>query len=82
MANNGSVAEVMFEQMLIASGARPSPSEVRSWGRSVPVLTNDLVEAGLDRVEVMLEHTGCRSAAAGLMPFSRDVTQPTAPRPT
>jgi uncharacterized protein len=56
MANSGSVAEFMFEQMLFGSAARPAPSEIRSWGRSIPVLANDLVQAGLSGVEVLLEH--------------------------
>ena len=56
MANSGSVAEVMFERMLFESLGRPAPSEVRSWDRSIPVLANDLVEAGLGKVEVLLEH--------------------------
>lgn len=56
LASNGSVAEVMFEQMLHDQGLRPSPSEARSWGRSIPVLARDLVEAGLAEVEVLLEH--------------------------
>lgn len=41
--------------MLTTSGRRPSPSEVRSWDRSLPVLAQDLVQAGLDRVEVLVE---------------------------
>lgn len=56
LADQNSVAEVMFEQMLHALGVRPSPSEARSWERSVPVLAHDLVEAGLANVEVLLEH--------------------------
>ena len=58
IANNGSVAELMFEQSLYADGwiARPGPRERRSWDRSIPVLANDLVEAGLAEVEVLLEH--------------------------
>jgi uncharacterized protein len=56
MANSGSVAEFMFEQMLFGSAGRPAPSEVRSWDRSIPVLANDLVQAGLSEVEVLLEH--------------------------
>ncbi len=47
LADQGSVAEVMFEQMLHALGVRPSPSESRSWDRSIPVLAHDLVQAGL-----------------------------------
>lgn len=37
-------------------GASPSPSEVRSWERSLPVLVNHLLEAGLSDIEVLLEH--------------------------
>jgi uncharacterized protein len=56
LVSNGSVAEVMFEQMLHDHGVRPSPGEARSWERSIPVLARDLVEAGLADVEVLLEH--------------------------
>jgi len=56
IASNGSVAELIFEQMLYEHTGRASPSERRSWDRSIPVLANDLVEAGLAEVEVMLEH--------------------------
>jgi uncharacterized protein len=56
LVSNGSVAEVMFEQMLHDQGWRPSSSEARSWDRSIPVLARDLVEAGLADVEVLLEH--------------------------
>ncbi len=56
LADQGSLAEVMFEQMLHAMGVRPSPSEARSWDRSIPVLAHDLVQAGLGNVEVLLEH--------------------------
>ncbi len=56
LADQNSLAEVMFEQMLHALGVRPSPSEARSWERSIPVLAHDLVEAGLGNVEVLLEH--------------------------
>jgi hypothetical protein len=55
-ANNGSVAELIFEQMLYEHTGRAAPSERRSWDRSIPVLANDLVEAGLGDVEVLLEH--------------------------
>jgi hypothetical protein len=56
LAFSGSVAEFMFAEMLHDLGAHPSPAEQRSWDRSVPVLANDLVEAGLGGVEVLLEH--------------------------
>lgn len=56
MADQGSVAEVMFTQTLHHYGVRTSPSERRSWERSIPVLAHDLVDAGLGEVEVLLEH--------------------------
>ncbi len=56
LASKGSVAELMFAEMLREYQARPSPAEARSWERSIPVLARDLVEAGLDNVEVLLEH--------------------------
>jgi len=59
IANNGSVAELMFEQTLFGPhgrSGRPAPAEKRSWDRSVPVLLNDIMEAGLGEVEVLLEH--------------------------
>ena len=46
----------MFEQTLYDHGARPSPGETRSWNRSLPVLAQDLIQAGLGDVEVLLEH--------------------------
>jgi hypothetical protein len=53
---NGSAAEAMLEQMLIRHGQRPSPAEVRSWQRSLPLLAQDLVQAGLGDVEVLVEY--------------------------
>lgn len=32
------------------------PGEVNSWERSLPILLRDLVDAGLDEVEVLIEH--------------------------
>lgn len=51
-----SIAERLLEQMLHQSSRRASPSEKRSWERSIPVLANELVDAGLGSVEIMLEH--------------------------
>ena len=51
-----SVVEQMTEQMLHRHGRRPSASEQRSWSRSIPTLMRDLADAGLDKVEVLLEH--------------------------
>jgi DUF2075 family protein len=44
------------EQMLHRTGRRPSPAEKRSWRRSLPVLAQDLVQAGLGDVEMLIEH--------------------------
>lgn len=46
----------MSEQFAFVYGHRPSPAEVRSWERSLSVLTNDLHDAGLDQVEILLEY--------------------------
>jgi len=53
---SGSVAEAMLEQMLIKHGQHPSPGEVKSWRRSLPLLAQDLVQAGLGDVEVLVEY--------------------------
>ena len=44
------------EQMHFQAGRHAGTSEVRSWERSLPVLANDLIEAGLDKVEMIVEH--------------------------
>ena len=64
-ASDGSLAELLLEQMLFRTGRRPSPSEVLSWERSLPVLADDLVEAGLTNVEVLLEYHSAADLAAG-----------------
>ena len=46
----------MSEQFAFAFGYRPSVAEQRSWERSLTVLTNDLRDAGLGRVEMLLEY--------------------------
>lgn len=46
----------MSEQFAIAYGYHASPAEQRSWERSLAVLTNDLHDAGLGQVEVLLEY--------------------------
>lgn len=51
-----SLIESMMERMLSATGHGASPGEQRSWGRSLPVLAQDLADAGLGRVEVLVEH--------------------------
>jgi uncharacterized protein len=56
IAESGSVAELMFDRAVHGYGPRPSPAEARAWDRSIPVLAQDLVDAGLGEVEVLLEH--------------------------
>lgn len=53
---NGSLVPTLTEQFRHQIGYRPSPSEVRSWERSLDVLATDLVEAGLADVEVLIEY--------------------------
>lgn len=48
--------ERLFEQILYQAGHRASPAEMRSWQRSLPVLAQDLVDAGLGNVEVIVEY--------------------------
>jgi hypothetical protein len=42
----------MASQMQHHTGRRASASEIRSWERSLPVLAQDRLQAGLDRVDV------------------------------
>ncbi|WBQ04480.1 DUF2075 domain-containing protein [Kribbella sp. CA-293567] len=44
------------EQMVFHTGRRAAPTEVRSWERSLPILAQDLEQAGLSNVEVLVEH--------------------------
>ena len=55
-AATDSVAERLFEQILYQAGRRSAPAEVRSWKRSLPVLAQDLLDAGLSNVEVLVEY--------------------------
>jgi hypothetical protein len=55
LALEGTLSARLAEQVRVQTGRRPSPSEIRSWERSLPVLAQDLVQAGLDEVEVILE---------------------------
>ncbi len=38
------------------TGRRPSPAEAHSWSGSLPILAQDIIDAGLDNVEVLIEH--------------------------
>ncbi|MFD3683878.1 DNA/RNA helicase domain-containing protein [Nocardiopsis sp. NPDC058631] len=50
------LGELLAEHLRYATGRSPSPAEVRSWNRSLPALANDLVDAGLGEVEVLMEY--------------------------
>ncbi|WP_408651948.1 DNA/RNA helicase domain-containing protein [Jatrophihabitans sp.] len=56
VAATDSVVERLFEQILYQAGHRASPAEMRSWQRSLPVLAQDLLDAGLGNVEVIVEY--------------------------
>lgn len=50
------LAEIIAEQLRMTMGWVPSEAERRSWRNSLPVLANDLVEAGLGDVEMLIEY--------------------------
>ncbi|MFK4071661.1 DNA/RNA helicase domain-containing protein [Streptomyces sp. NPDC029674] len=56
MALDSSLYLHLTEQFTHMHGYRPSPSEARSWERSIPALTAALNDAGLGDVEVLLEY--------------------------
>ncbi|MFJ6141546.1 hypothetical protein ACIQIB_37445, partial [Kitasatospora sp. NPDC092286] len=49
----GSLFVRLIDQFVHKHGHKPSPSEVRSWERSIPVLTNALLDAGLGMVRAL-----------------------------
>lgn len=51
-----SAVEQMMAKMLATTGRFPSDGEQRSWRSSLPVLANDLIDAGLRNVEVLVEY--------------------------
>lgn len=51
-----SLTERLLAQMLYTMRTRPSEPEKRSWKASLPVLAADLMAAGLDNVEVLIEY--------------------------
>jgi hypothetical protein len=55
LALEGTLGVRLAEQVRMQTGRSCSPSEIRSWERSLPVLAQDLLRAGLDQVEVILE---------------------------
>jgi DUF2075 family protein len=55
LATEGSLVERVAEQLRV-SGHGVSPAERKSWARSLSVLAQDLADAGLDDVEVLVEY--------------------------
>lgn len=54
-SDNGRLVSSLIEQFNYRFGYRPSLAEVRSWEKSLPVLLADLVDAGLEDVELLVE---------------------------
>ncbi|GAA4081321.1 DUF2075 domain-containing protein [Actinomadura miaoliensis] len=52
----GKLSEILDEHLRMSAAISASASERRSWDRSLPVLAHDLVEAGLDEVEMLIEY--------------------------
>lgn len=48
--------DVLAEHMRMSAGISVSAAERRSWHRSLPVLAQDLVQAGLSQVEMLIEY--------------------------
>ncbi|EEP73847.1 ATP/GTP binding protein [Micromonospora sp. ATCC 39149] len=55
LAADDTMVEVLAER-LRSSGHGVAPAEKRAWARSLPVLAQDLVDAGLGQVEVLVEY--------------------------
>lgn len=53
---NGTLVPTLTEQFRHHVGHSPAPGEVRSWERSLQVLSADLVESGLEQVEALVEY--------------------------
>ncbi len=50
------IEERLGDLLRYQTGHRASPGELRSWSGSLPILAQDLVDAGLGKVEVLLEY--------------------------
>jgi hypothetical protein len=50
------LAGVLADHLRATTGRFPSESEKKSWQRSLPILARDLVEAGLGKVEMLIEY--------------------------
>ncbi|WKU04546.1 DUF2075 domain-containing protein [Micromonospora sp. HUAS LYJ1] len=55
LASDGGLVDALAER-LRSSGHGVAPAEKRAWSRSLPVLAQDLVDAGLPQVEVLVEY--------------------------
>lgn len=51
----GDLIDTLSETFRYRIGYRASASEIRSWQRSLPVLAADLLDAGLEHVEMLVE---------------------------
>ena len=56
LVESARLTDSLTEQFRFRRGHSPSPSEVRSWDRSIGVVVNDLHDAGLQDVEMLLEY--------------------------
>ena len=80
LALEGSLGVRIDEQMRHHAGRRAGEAEIRSWERSLPVLAQDLMQAGFDNVEVIVEHSLPLSSKridvvlAGQHPRTRDAS--------
>jgi hypothetical protein len=50
------LAGIIADHLRMTTGRSTSESEKKSWRRSLPVLARDLVEAGLGKVEMLIEY--------------------------
>ncbi len=53
---DGSLVPTLTEQFRHRLAHNPAPAEIRSWERSLHTLSADLIQAGLDAVEVLVEY--------------------------
>lgn len=50
------LSEAIADHLRVTAGVNPSPSERKSWDRSLPILARDLIDAGLGGVEMLVEY--------------------------
>ena len=50
------LAGIIADHLRVTTGRSPSESERKSWRRSLPILAHDLVEAGLGKIEMLIEY--------------------------